>query len=174
MADETKTSSPTATDADLARVLTRQDEPDDRSDEIRQLREENARLRKWDELTKEIDRDEQNENDSKHYAQALVQHARQQRAAREAREAREAEKEFKAAEAASSLCITERGAGPHDTFVRAVIKGDNPKIARAPKKNPVVVGSLSSLMSLSSAFKSSSVSKTLLPLNLTYSPPFLK
>jgi tetratricopeptide (TPR) repeat protein len=135
---EAETSTPTATDADLARVLTRKDEPEDRSDEIRQLREENARLRKWDELTREIDREERNEQDSKHYAQALVQHARQQRAAREAREAREAEKEFKAAEAASSLCITERGAGPHDAFVRAVIKGANPKIARAPKKNPTV------------------------------------
>ena len=94
MASEAKASSPTATDADLARVLTRQDEPDDRSDEIQALREENARLRKWDELTREIDREERNEQDSKHYAQALVQHARQQRAAREAREAREAEKEL--------------------------------------------------------------------------------
>ena len=128
----------TPSEADLARVLTRQDEPEDRSDEIQALREENARLKKWDELTREIDREERSEADSKHYAQALVQHARQQRAAREAREAREAEKEFKAAEAASSLCITERGAGPHDAFVRAVMKGANPKIARAPKKNPVV------------------------------------
>ena len=85
---EAKASSPTATDADLARVLTRKDEPEDRSEEIRQLREENARLRKWDELTREIDRDERNEADSKHYAQALVQHARQQRAAREAGDAR--------------------------------------------------------------------------------------
>ena len=138
MASEAKASSPTATDADLARVLTRKDEPEDRSDEIRRLREENARLRKWDELTREIDREERNEKDSKHYAQALVQHARQQRAAREAREAREAEKEFKAAEAASSLCITERGAGPHDAFVRAVIKGEDVQIARVPKKNPTV------------------------------------
>ena len=83
MASEAETASPTATDADLARVLTRQDEPDDRSDEIQALREENARLRKWDELTREIDREERSEQDSKHYAQALVQHARQQRAARE-------------------------------------------------------------------------------------------
>ena len=42
------------------------------------------------------------------------------------------------AEAASSLCITERGAGPHDAFVRAVIKGEDVQIARVPKQNPVV------------------------------------
>ena len=94
-------------------------------------------MRKWDELTREIDRDERNEKDSKHYAQALVQHARQQRAAREAREAREAEKEFKAAEAASSLCVTERGAGPHDAFVRAVIKGDDVQIVNTEEESYV-------------------------------------
>ena len=38
----------------------------------------------------------------------------------------------------SSLCITERGAGPHDAFVRAVIKGEDVQIARVPKKNPTV------------------------------------
>ena len=136
MASEAETASPTATDADLARVLTRKDEPEDRSDEIRQLREENARLRKWDELTREIDREERNEKDSKHYAQALVQHARQQRAAREAREAREAEKEFKAAEAASSLCITERGAGPARRLRPSRDQGRGSENSRVPKKNP--------------------------------------
>ena len=74
-------------------------------------------------LIKEVDRDERDKEESKHYAQALVQHARQKQAAREAREAREAEKEVAAAEQSSARCIKSRGAGPHDVFVRAVIRG---------------------------------------------------
>lgn len=89
-------------------------------------------------LIREVDRDERDKEESKHYAQALVQHARQKQVAREAREAREAEKEVAAAEQSSARCVTSRGAGPHDVFVRAVIRGDDVKIPRVPKKNPVV------------------------------------
>ena len=138
MASEAKTASPTATDADLARVLTRKGRARGSQRRDPTIARENARLRKWDELEEQIDRDERNEKDGRHYAQALVQHARQQRAAREARAREAGEKEF-GGRRSSFVAVYHGEAARARTPSCEPIKGDDVQhVPESLKKNPTI------------------------------------